>query len=59
MKRGYAALFGVRFTRRQFGGLKVLSPSPAEAGFTLRSNPDGSGSTLRSVKLAAGNSNLK
>jgi len=33
MKRGFAAQFGERFTRRLFGWLKFLSPQPRGRDF--------------------------
>jgi hypothetical protein len=41
MKRGFAAQFGERFTRRLFGWLKFLSPQPRRRDF--RFTPTSSG----------------
>jgi hypothetical protein len=37
MKRGFAAQFGERFTRRLFGWLKFLSPQPRRRDFRFAS----------------------
>jgi len=37
MKRGFAAQFGERFTRRLFGWLKFLSPQPRRRDFHFAS----------------------
>jgi hypothetical protein len=41
MKRGFAAQFGERFTRRLFGWLKLLSPQQARGISEFLPNPTG------------------